>query len=190
MAFRIILINLVFFLSSCDQGLSPEMADIKVGFSGEITFIGEWYKEVTQTHVVLFKDPLLSKEDFNVFNLKYVSDSIANGSEFYKYSTDQNSLIENIEAGDYAYLAVAQSKREVLSLNREDWKVVGVYYTEGDTTKPGTLTIPEKSFVDSVNIVCDFNNPPPQPPGGVNFQNILNSVIHTSSISDLKSENN
>lgn len=167
------------FLLSCDKGLSPDLAQIKAGFGGTITFTGEWDKEVNHTHIVLFKDPLLSKEDFNVFNLKYVSDSIPSGTNFYDYSTLGNSLIENIEPGDYAYLAVAQSKTELLSLNREDWTIVGVYYNN-DSAQPATLTIPEGVFVNSVNIVCDFNNPPPQPPGNNNLDKFLNKLLYNA----------
>lgn len=151
---------------SCDKGLSPEIADIKPGFGGTINFIGNWDNKVTRTHVVLFKNPLLSKQDFNAFNLKYVSDSIPFGSQVYNYSTNNKSLLSNITFGDYAYLAVAQSKTETLSLNREDWEIVGLYFLEGDTITPQTLIIPEATFVDSIDIICDFNNPPPQPPGG------------------------
>jgi hypothetical protein len=71
-----------------------------------------------------------------------------------------------IEPGEYAYLAVAQQSTPEISYLRKDWFVAGVYYAEGDTTMPGILTIPENTNVDSINILCDFDNPPPQPPGG------------------------
>ncbi|MCP5061369.1 MAG: hypothetical protein GY936_02775 [Ignavibacteriae bacterium] len=179
MTIRILFIIFVFILQSCDKGLSPELADINPGFGGTITFIGDWNKEVTRTHVVLFKSPLLSKEDFNAFNLKYVSDSIATESSTYNYNTNDESLLSNISPDSYSYLAVAQSKTEALSLNREDWEIVGLYYHENDSTKPGVLEIPEDSFVNNINIICDFNNPPPQPPGGDSFDNILNSAINS-----------
>jgi len=51
-------------------------------------------------------------------------------------------------------------------LDRKDWFVVGLYYNNNDTTIAGILTIPENTFVNQVNIICDFNNSPPQPPGG------------------------
>ena len=96
MTIRISLIILAIILLSCDKGLSPELADINPGFGGTITFIGNWDQEVTRTHVVLFKSPLLSKEDFNAFNLKYVSDSIATETRIYNYSTNDESLLSNI----------------------------------------------------------------------------------------------
>jgi hypothetical protein len=161
----ILIFFLSFILASCDKGLSPEFADEKSGFGGTITFSGEWDPTIIQTHVVVFKDPLLSVADFNVFNLSYVSDLIPNGSQSYEYSTfDDNSLISTIEAGYYSYIAVAQSLRDSITLNRDDWRVVGLYYAEGSTTLPGTLILPEASFIENIDIHCDFDNPPPQPP--------------------------
>jgi hypothetical protein len=59
-----------------------------------------------------------------------------------------------------------QQSTEVLSLARKDWFVSGVYYASGDTTTPGVMVIPDSTFVKNININVDFNNPPPQPPGG------------------------
>ena len=177
---RFVLVIFFILTISCDNGLSPEMAELKPGFGGTITFIGNWNNEVKRTHVVLFQNPLLSKKDFNAFNLKFVSDSIATGTQNYYYSTyDKNSLLSNIQAGKYAYLAVAQSKTEKLSLNREDWTIAGLYsITDGDSIKPKMLVIPKATFIDSINIVCDFNNPPPQPPGG-DIETIIQKLIKT-----------
>jgi hypothetical protein len=63
-------------------------------------------------------------------------------------------------------VAVAQSETPVFSANRQDWFVVGVYYISEGAALPGTLVIPEETFVRNVNIHCNFNNLPPQPPGG------------------------
>ncbi len=174
---RISLVVLLFTFLSCDKGLSPELASINPGFGGTISFLGSWDKEVTRTHIVLFQNPLLSKLDFNAFNLKYVSDSIDTETSIYEYNTNEPSLLSNIKSGDYAYLAVAQSKTKVLSLNREDWIIVGLYYNADDSTNPGILTIPENTFVDNINIVCDFNNLPQQPPGADSTKAITFSTV-------------
>ena len=79
-----ILLLSVFIFVSCDKGLSPDLADVNPGFGGTITFGGEWNPDIVQTHVVVFKNPLLSIDDFNVFNLTFVSDIIPNGSESYE----------------------------------------------------------------------------------------------------------
>jgi hypothetical protein len=174
---KILSILIVFFfmlLVSCDSdhGIAPKPIIDKsetTGFSGRITFVGTWPDSIQRTHIVMFKDPLLTALDFNIINLKYVSLEIPFGAEFYDYNSADSSfwpLDGIIEAGEYAYLSVAQQSTVELTFLRKDWFVTGVYYAEGDTTQPGTLTIPEITMVKNINIICDFDNPPPQPPGG------------------------
>lgn len=154
-------------LSGCDGGITPtpESAPKQAGFGGSITFKGKWPSGVTRTHIVAFRNPLNSAGDFNALNLAFVSDSIPYGVTGIVFSSLINPQLP-IKAGEYAYVAVAQSKTPALSLDRKDWFVSGVYYANGDTTKPGRLVIPENTFVGNINITCDFNHPPPQPPGG------------------------
>ena len=171
------LLSLFIILASCESehGIAPKPfippppPDETTGFSGRITFIGTWPDSIKRTHIVMFKNPLLTPADFNIFNLKYVSLEIPFGSEFYDYSSADSSfwpVDRIIDAGDYSYLAVAQQSTDTLTLIRKDWFVAGIYYAEGDTSQPGILSIPENTMVKNVDIVCDFNNPPPQPPGG------------------------
>lgn len=167
---KILAIILLFTVSliSCDGGLAPTGSDIanKTGFSGSTTFIGEWDSEVTQTNIVLFKDPILSEEDFNIVNLRYLSTSIPLSSNDYNYNTIDSLLFGDVVAGKYSYLAVVQSKAKEISFDRKDWFVVGVYQSEEAGSEPGEIIVEENKFKFDVNIICDFNNPPPQPPGG------------------------
>jgi len=159
----------ILFLYGCNKGIEPLPEDLQTGFGGKITFIGQWPDSVTRTHLVVFKDPLNSVGDFSPANLRFVSQEIPKGSIEYNYSSLDSSVIPGsgeFQPGNYSYVAVAQSAKQDVSLNREDWFVAGLYYNAGDTTKPGTLQISENTFVNNVNIVCDFNKPPPQPPGG------------------------
>lgn len=161
------LILLCITIVSCDKGITPEPESI-AGFSGKITFTGTWPDSITRTHIVLFKDPLLSASDFSALNLRYVSLEIPYGSTEYDYSTLDSAYVPQagkLPAGEYSYLAVAMSKTADLSLNRIDWFVAGLYFAGGNTS-PGKLIIPENTLVRGINILCDFNNPPPQPPGG------------------------
>ncbi|HEX2961992.1 MAG TPA: hypothetical protein VHO43_09395 [Ignavibacteriales bacterium] len=157
----------LFFLSGCDGGItpSPEGAPKEAGFGGSVAFKGMWPSGVTRTHIVAFRNPLNSAGDFNALNLAFVSDSIPFGTTGIVFSSLINPQLP-IKSGEYAYVAVAQSKTPSLSLDRKDWFVSGVYYANGDTTKPGRLVIPENTFVTDIHITCDFNHPPPQPPGG------------------------
>ena len=149
---------------SCGEGIAPEPI-VQTGFSGTVSFVGNWPQGITRTHIVVFKDPLLSAGDFNAFNLKFVSIEIPYGSQVFDYNSADTAVVP-ISEGEYSYVAVAQQKTPNVSLNRKDWFVVGVYYAGGDTSKPGKLIIPENTLVKNINIICDFNNPPPQPPGG------------------------
>jgi len=158
-------ILLLLHIYGCDKGLSPISAEQKAGFSGTITFLGNWPEGITRTHLVVFQNELKSSADFNIINLKYVSLEIPYGVKTFNFNSTDSSYIP-IGAGTYEYVAVAQSKKPDLSLIRSDWFVAGVYYSNGDTSKHGVLEIPENTLVRNINIVCDFNNPPPQPPGG------------------------
>lgn len=170
------LISSLFFISlssliflSCGKGITPTSVTEEIkseGFGGIITFIGNWSGNVTRTHLVVFENPLTSPDDFTILNLKYVSEEIPFGVQQYSFSSLDTAAVVSIGAGEYAYVAVAQQVTETVSFNREDWFVVGIYYADNDTSTPGKLIIPEDTFVQNVNIICDFNNPPPQPPGG------------------------
>ncbi len=164
------ILSVVILLCSCDHGISPKPASQEVtGFSGRITFVGTWPDSIKRTHIVVFKDPLLDSKDFNLLNIKFISREIPFGTAVYYYSSKDSSVIPGTEAftpGEYAYVAVAQQASDELLLVRSAWFVAGVYYTPGDRSQPGKLIIPEDTFVRNIDIVCDFNNPPPQPPGG------------------------
>ncbi len=161
----ILLLISIFTLAGCDEGIAPVPAGEKTGFSGSITFSGEWPDTVQRTHLVVFRDPLLSAADFNILNLSYVGPGIPSGVEVFDYNSNDSALV-TIGAGTYSYVAVAQSTTPEVVLERWAWYVVGVYYANGDSTVPGKLVIPENTLVKDINIHCDFNNLPPQPPGG------------------------
>ena len=155
-------------LISCDGGLAPKESGLEyqTGFGGTVSFVGNWSHDITYTNIVLFKDPILSEEDFNIQNLKYLSTPIPLGSDEYNYTTVDSILFGNVEPGKYSYLAVVQSTSEELSLDRKDWFVVGIYNSDVVGWNEGEIIVEESKFEFDVDIVCDFNNPPPQPPGG------------------------
>jgi hypothetical protein len=156
--FLILLIN-----GGCDKGIEPRPTDEIPGFSGRITFIGAWPDSIQRTHIVVFDSLLEQANDFNVFNLKFVSGEIPYGVPYYDFDSRDSAYVP-IVPGTFSYIAVIQQQKKDLSFNRNDWTVAGIYYINGDTTHPAQLTIPEKTLVKNVNIWCDFNNPPPQPP--------------------------
>lgn len=171
---RYLILFVTFLLISCDNGIEPkpeQNVEQISGFKGTITFIGEWPDSIMRTHIVIFKDPLLQPNDFVLTNLRFISNEIPFGSLTYNFSSLDSAVIPPspgpFEPGEYAYVAVAHQATENLSLARRDWFVSGVYHTNGNTSIPGIMTVPENRMVENINIECDFNNPPPQPPGGI-----------------------
>lgn len=169
--FLIIIVTISIIVISCDKGISPvpEKPE-ETGFEGTVTFVSPWPDSIRRTYIVIFKNPLLQPSDFVIFNLKYLSNEIPFGTEVYKFSSKDTSIIPPtpgpFEPGEYHYVAVAHQTTEELSLARKDWFVSGVYYTNNDTTKPGILKIEENKITRNVNIRVDFRRLPTQPPGG------------------------
>ena len=159
----------IFYFISCDHGIEPRSPESS-GFSGTISFITSWPDSVKRSFLVVFENPLLEPTDFTIENLKFLSREIPLGAQSHSFSSNDSAYIPPnpgpFPSGTYAYIAVVQQSTENLSLARKDWFVSGIYYSFGDTTKPGTMVIPESTFVKNINIEVDFNNPPPQPPGG------------------------
>ncbi len=167
-----LLILMLIAFACDDHGIEPKPetpADKISGFSGTVTFISEWPDSIKRAFVVVFQNPLLTPDDFTIFNLKYLSREIPLGASAYEYSSLDSAFIPSVPGpfppGTYAYIAVAQQSTEELSLARSDWFVSGIYYANGDTTQPGSMVIPDSTFIENINITVDFNNPPPQPPG-------------------------
>ena len=158
---------------SCDtgNGIGPKpIEEQEFGFGGNIVFYGAWPDSIKRIILVVFNDPLINPEDFVLTNIRFLSREVPLGVQTNQYSSLDSSLIplipDDTPPSEYHYVAVAQQSTDELSLSRKDWFVTGVYYANEDTTIPGILTIPEDTFVDNINIYCDFDNHPPQPPGG------------------------
>lgn len=161
------LLLLQFYINGCSGGIEPEPEKvITTGFGGTVTFSGTWDPAITRVHLVVFKNPLNSVGDFNPFNLAYVSDSIPIGANSWTYNTNYNKIndVLSVTGGTYAYAAVAYSTTPALSLIRDDWFVVGIYKIPTDTLHFSSVVVPAGSFVTGIDIHCDFDNPPPQPP--------------------------
>lgn len=153
--------------SGCDKGIEPESDAVPaiIGFSGKVTFTGNWPTDVLRTHIVVFKNEIKTVDDFSFQNLGFVVDPIPNGSLVYNYDSSKNNYFNfTLAEGTHKYIVVAQSKTATLSFNREDWFVVGVYYNNGDKSKPGIMTLHKGNITTGIDIDVDFNNPPPQPP--------------------------
>jgi hypothetical protein len=163
-----LLILMLFAIACDDHGIEPKPPESS-GFSGTVRFLNEWPDSIKRTFIVVFENPLLTPEDFTIFNLKFLSREIPLNTPIFQFSSLDSAYIPTtpgpFPSGTYAYIAVVQQSTEEISLARKDWFVSGVYYTPGDTSKPSTMVIPDSTFVRNINIFVDFNNPPQQPPG-------------------------
>lgn len=157
----------------CDKGIEPAAAILpeQTGFSGKVTFVGNWHTGITRTHIFVFKNAIQDTNDFSFLNLSAVIDPIPYGSAEFPYNSIDMNYIEHaflpvfkITPGEHAYVIVAQSKNPDISFARKDWVVVGVYNAGGDQSKPKSLIIQDGKITTDVDITVDFNNPPPQPP--------------------------
>ncbi|MEW6701584.1 MAG: hypothetical protein AB1298_02590 [Bacteroidota bacterium] len=168
--FPLIIITLFSFITGCNNGIEPEpeksIPTEKMGFSGKVTFTGNWPEGIKRTHVVVFKNEIKTSDDFFPPNLAFVIDSIPYKSKEFIYNSVEDNFISvfQLAPGDYKYIVVAQSKTAEISLDRKDWFIVGVYYKDNDKTKPGTMTLQEGKMTTGIDIAVDFSNPPPQPP--------------------------
>jgi hypothetical protein len=150
----------------CDKGIEPGEPKGPGGFSGKVTFVGSWPTGVARTHLVVFKNPIQSSDDFFPPNLTFVADSIPYKASSFEYNSFENNFIPIFQLGygQFKYVVVAQSKTVNISLDRKDWYVVGVYCINNEQSKPATLIVEPNKITPNINIVVDFNNPPPQPP--------------------------
>jgi hypothetical protein len=166
--FTHIIIIGILTLIGCGKGIEPEPERQPEGFGGTIFFSGQWPQNVTRTHIVAFKNPLNTPNDFNAFNLGYVSLEIPFGVSEFNYSTLDSAIFPintRLQAGTFSYIGVAQQTTVNLTLNRADWFVIGIYTLPGNDSIPGSVIVPPGEYIDNINIYCDFSSPPPQPPG-------------------------
>lgn len=165
--FLVLLFFLTYLLiTSCDKGIEPLEVVGPSAFSGKVTFVGPWPQGVKRTHVVVFKEEIKTVDDFFLPNLSFVVDSIPYGTKDFSYNSLEKpfSSIFKFAPGNYKYVVVAQSKTPVITFNRSDWTVVGIYCESGNQAKPKTMSVIAGKTAADINITVDFYNPPPQPP--------------------------
>jgi hypothetical protein len=149
----------IFFIG-CDKGLAPAPEPQPYGFEGTIYF-QNWppRNNVIDLRVVVFKNypPRNIFAEISQGNAKYSETLLPYyGSDSASYTL----YLSPLPPGRYEYIVVAQQFGPNIF---NDWRAVGVYYANSDTTSPAVLIVPENTVVRGVNINVDFQNPPPQP---------------------------
>ncbi len=160
----LVILILGFYLIGCDHGIAPRVEPPRTGFSGKITFIGNWPNDVYQTRVVAFREAIKTPADFNLLNVGFISDTIPYGIREFIYETDKNPLIPAQSSTMLNYIVIAQSIVPNPAPIRSHWRVAGIYFDPNNTTKYGSVKIEEGIFKRNIDIIVDFNNPPAQPP--------------------------
>lgn len=125
------------------------------GIEGIINF-RNWPAESTlvDLRLVAFKnyppgdivsEVMLGNAQFTESLKPYFSDSLA-------YMLLLNGMPWNV----IQYIVVAQQYGPNI---QADWKMVGVYYSPGDTSKPGSVALSPSGVNGGINITVDFLNP-------------------------------
>ncbi len=146
----------------CDQGLAPQIQTRQIppyGISGTIYFknwppadsILDLRLAALQRYPVqdLFGEILQGRARYSPALAPYGVDSL-----------NYTLILNPLPPGEFPLVGVAEQFGPNL---RTDWRVVGIYYAMGDTTKPGTVTVPADSIVPGINVTVDFLHLPPFP---------------------------
>ena len=145
----------------CDQGLAPEPAAPSVhayGIRGVITFknwppadsVRDLRLAVLQNYPVQdFVNEVLQGRARFTGQLPYGLDSVA-----------YTLTLAPLPPGRFPLVGVAQQYGPNL---QNDWRVVGIYFANGDTTRPGAVEVPPDSIVSGIDVHVDFQHLPPQP---------------------------
>lgn len=152
---------LIFFIEGCDEGISPEEAPLVAeahGIKGTLYFTN-WppVDSVIDLRLVAFLNypPVDIISEVLQGRAKY-SDKLPYGVDSINFTLILNPL----PADTIRCIAVGQQFGNNI---QEDWRLVGVYYTPGDSILPGRVFIPPDSIVVDINIKVDYTKLPPQP---------------------------
>ncbi|MBA4312657.1 MAG: hypothetical protein C0417_08505 [Chlorobiaceae bacterium] len=158
----ITVIILTFSNFGCDKGLAPTEisqggGSVTKGISGTIHF-SNWPPESTLVDLRLVAFKNYPPGDI----VAEVMQGNAQYTETLKpYFSDSLSYTLVLTAATWSsiqYIVVAQQFGPNI---QADWRMVGVYYTPGDSTKPGSLNLSSDGIIYGINIKVDFLNPPP-----------------------------
>jgi hypothetical protein len=151
----------LFFILSCDHGIKPpDLPEQKTAISGTI-FYTNWpvADSLQNLKLVIFKN--FPPED--IVSEVIGGNAVAypeNLTENLPYNQDSTFYEMELEAGDYAYVVIAQQfGADVFN----DWRAVGQYDTSPADSLPTAITVVQDSVLKNIDIYVDFKNLPIQP---------------------------
>jgi hypothetical protein len=143
-------------IASCDFGLTPVVQD--PGFEGTIRIRSAWPPaDSVQTFVVIA---------FRSYPPGNILEEVLSGRALYSEPLKKDTSVVHYRIqradlmGSFSYVVVAQQYGPDIQAN---WKVVGVYTTTGDNTRPSPVDLAGGMYVKGVDMDVDFYNLPPQP---------------------------
>ncbi|MGB9562005.1 MAG: hypothetical protein ACPL6C_04240, partial [bacterium] len=117
---------------SCEHGLSPTPPNpTDTGFSGRVSFVGDWPSDTKECWIVVLKDMPQTPSEAAMFILQAPKDSIPKFVEYYDYTL-------YVPAGEYQVVFVALLRQgQFWGLN----SVVGVYFEDADSSHTGVVRV-------------------------------------------------
>jgi len=152
-----LILLLPFLVVGCNEhGLSPVApSELTTGFSGTVTFLGEWPRDAKECWIVVLKDMPETPSEAAVAILQAPKDSIPLFSTSYPY-------FFSVPPGRYEIVFVALLRQgQFWGLN----SVVGVYFEDGDSTRTGNVFVLNECVTRDINITVDFAHIPVVIPG-------------------------
>ena len=154
MRFRVAAAALFPLVLSCDGGLQPETAttNCPVGICGMVHFRGAVPDSTDYVRVVVYA--AMPRTLADLVSFAGFSDPLPLGAD----STFYQCCILRLAPGPYSWVLVVWKKVGVLDVNTAPalLREMGAYLDPADTTRFGTVVVPNGGGTGGVNIVADF----------------------------------
>jgi hypothetical protein len=161
----IILLLLIFFISTCDHGLSPppEEAGKPSGICGTIRYLN-WppADSLFDLRLIIFPDYPPENIISEIASGNAVVYPPISDTTHLPFLKDTTSYSVKLSPGIYEYIVIAQ-QHSMPKFVQENWRVVGQYDTSLSDPEPTAVTVMEDSIMHSIDINVDFENIPLQP---------------------------
>jgi hypothetical protein len=151
----------LFFLISCDGGLSPNPVIQKSYITGTIYYkngASAWPPKdsVFEVRVIAFKNypPGNILTEIINKNAYFTMDTLRLFVDSNKYKIEVPEIPVTLK---YIVAAIRYDSSIL------HWKAIGVYTKTGDVNSPAQLDFPTPKSFENININVDFQNLPPQP---------------------------
>ena len=158
----ILIMSLFILLSGCDEGLSPAVPAVPMGFMAGVISYHHWPPRDSLVDLRLVA--------FRVFPPTNIVSEVLLGRAVVYPPLGDTALVPffvdslpfgfSLPAGDYKYVVVAQRYGPDLYA---DWRPVGQYDLDTNLAVPSPVTIVVNDTTRNVDINVDFANPPPPP---------------------------